>query len=79
MFDHHQIAVIVVPGHINRLFVRTGEDHSAIPCGINGCAEFVHEFHAGMWVALAIGSGAVAIGDIDKRVARQVDGARKRK
>ena len=74
MFDHNQIAVVVIPGHINRLLVRTGKDHSAFTRGINGCAELVHEFHAGMRVALAVGSGAVSIGDIDKRVVRQVDG-----
>ena len=79
MFDHNQISVVVIPGHINRLLIRTGKDYSPLPCCINGCAEFVHEFHAGMRVALAIGGGTIAVSNIDKRVVRQVNGTREEK
>ena len=73
MFNNDEIAIVIRPGHVYRLFIRTSENHSSLPRGIDGRAKFVHEFDAGVRVTLPIGCGAVAIGDINKSITRQVN------
>ena len=74
MLDHDQIAIVIGPGTIDGFNIRSGKNHGPCRCCIHRRAEFIDEFHSGMRVTLPIGSGTIAIADLDIIVIGQMDG-----
>jgi hypothetical protein len=51
MFENHNVAIIIVPGTENCLFIRAREDYLPIPCGIDWSAGSILKLDAVMRVA----------------------------
>lgn len=61
MFDHDQVSIVIRPGAVDRLAVRSGENHCPISGGMDRRAELVQKFHPAVRITRPVGGGGIAI------------------
>jgi hypothetical protein len=55
MLDHHEIAIKILPGTVDRFKIRPGEQDRSVCSSVDGSAKFIEELHAMMRLTRPLG------------------------